>query len=124
MLTTVQIIGYVISATCAVVGLILGIVYKVKGGIWKKAADAVTAVGSEFSKLSNLIKKAEQFTNYSGAEKLNYVLTNYKLDCLNNGVKYNEDAALAQIEEIIDLTKSVNVKTVKTVNVIAEDNTK
>lgn len=116
MLTTIQIIGYVISATCAVVGLVLGIVYKVKGGIWKKAADAVTAVGSEFSKLSNLIKKAEQFTNYSGAEKLNYVLTNYKLDCLNNGVKYNEDAAVAQIEEIIDLTKSVNVKTVNVIS--------
>lgn len=122
MLTTVQIVGYAISAICAVAGLVFGIVYKVKGGNWKKAAAAVTAIGSEFSKLSSLVKKAEQFTNYSGAEKLNYVLTNYKLDCLNNGVKYNEDAAVAQIEEIIDLTKSVNVKTVNVIS--SEENAK
>ena len=121
MLTIVQIIGYVISAICAVAGLGFGIVYKVKGGNWKKAADAASAIGSEFSKLSSLVKKAEQFKNYSGAEKLNYVLTNYKLDCLNSGVKYDEAAVVAHIEQIIDLTKSVNVKTV---NVIAEENTK
>lgn len=111
-----QIIYYVISALITLAGVVFGIIYKIKGGKWKIAADAVTAIGNEFSKLSDLVKKAEEFKNYSGAEKLNYVLTNYKLDCLNAGVKYDEAAAVAQIEAIIDLTKSVNV--VKNVNVI------
>lgn len=112
---TIQIVIYCISAACSVAGVVFGIVYKIKGGNWKKAAEAVISIGDEFSKLSTLVQKAEEFKNYSGAEKLNYVLTNYKLDCLNNGIKYDEARATEQVEEIIKLTRNVNAKTVKVI---------
>ena len=115
----IQIICYVISACFTIAGVVFGIVYKIKGGKWKKVATCFSAIGDQFSTLSGLIKKAEGFKNYTGAEKLNYVLTNYKLDCLNNGIKYDEAAATEQIESIIDLTKAVNAK--KTVNVIDKE---
>ena len=122
----IQIIYYVVSAFFTIAGVVFGIVYKIKGGKWRKVAEAastiadgMTSLGDQFSTLSGLIKKAEGFKNYTGAEKLNYVLTNYKLDCLNNGIKYDEAAATEQIESIIDLTKAVNAK--KTVNVIDKE---
>ena len=115
-MSTIEIILSCISAACVVASFVFGVIYKIKGGKWKSVAESVSAIGDEFSKLSSLVQKAETFTNYSGAEKLNYVLTNYKLDCLNNGVKYDEAAATAQVEELIKLTKNVNAgKTVKVI---------
>lgn len=114
-MSVIQIVYYCVAGAIAVAGFVFGIISKIKGGVWKKVAEGVSSLGDEFSKLAELVEKAETFTNYSGAEKLNYVLTNYKLDCINNGIKYDEAAVTEQIEKIIKLTKNVNTKSVNVI---------
>lgn len=114
-MSVIQIVYYCVAGAIAVAGFVFGIISKIKGGVWKKVAEGVSSLGDEFSKLAELVEKAESFTNYSGAEKLNYVLTNYKLDCINNGIKYDEAAVTEQIEKIIKLTKNVNTKSVNVI---------
>lgn len=114
-MSVIQIVYYCVAGAIAVAGFVFGLIAKIKGGAWKKVAEGVSSLGDEFSKLAELVKKAETFTNYSGAEKLNYVLTNYKLDCINNGIKYDEVAVTEQIEKIVDLTKNVNAKKVNVI---------
>ena len=58
----------------------------------------------------NLIKKAETFTNYSGDEKKEYVLTKANQYALENNLNYDSKFVSDKIEEFIDLTKNVNVK--------------
>lgn len=114
-MSVIQIVYYCVAGVIAVAGFVFGLIAKIKGGAWKKVAEGVSSLGDEFSKLAELVEKAETFTNYSGAEKLNYVLTNYKLDCINNGIKYDEAAVTEQIEKIINLTKNVNTKSVNVI---------
>lgn len=56
---------------------------------------------------NNIVNPAIKKT---GAQKLAYVLDKVKIDCLTNGVEYNEDVVTAKVEELIDLSNNVNSK--------------
>lgn len=55
-----------------------------------------------------IMEIAEKFTNYSGAEKKEYVLTRINQLAIENGIKYDSDAVSEKIEQLIQLTKEVN----------------
>lgn len=57
-----------------------------------------------------IMEIAEKYTNYSGAEKKEYVLTRINQLAIENGIEYNVQAVSAKIEELINLTKEVNYK--------------
>lgn len=57
------------------------------------------------------IKEAEKFTNFSGAEKKEYVLTKANQFALVNNILFDEDKISEKIEELVTLTKTVNAKT-------------
>ncbi len=58
------------------------------------------------------ITEAEKFSNYSGAEKKEYVMTKLNQFALENHIKFNQEEASNRIEELVTLTKAVNVKDV------------
>ena len=60
--------------------------------------------------LHNFIVEAEQFKNYTGNEKKNYVLTKLNQFSIENGIKFSSELISEKIEEIISLTKNVNTK--------------
>lgn len=56
------------------------------------------------------ITEAERFVNYSGAEKKEYVMTKINQYALENHIKFNQEEISKRIEELVALTKEVNVK--------------
>lgn len=55
-----------------------------------------------------LMEIAEQFTNYSGEEKKEYVMTKVNQFALENKIKFDSEAVNEKIEELIGLSKKVN----------------
>ena len=61
-------------------------------------------------KIIDLIKIAKEFTNYSGIEKKEYVLTKLNQLSIDNKVNFCIEKASSKIEEFISLSKNVNAK--------------
>lgn len=57
-----------------------------------------------------LMEIAEQFLNYSGEEKKEFVMTKINQFAIENGLKFEADIISNKIEELISLTKKVNGK--------------
>lgn len=55
-----------------------------------------------------LMEIAETFTNYSGEEKKEYVMTKLNQFAIENGITFDEQAVTSKIEELIGLSKNVN----------------
>ncbi len=70
-----------------------------------------TGVLSVLEVLENEIKEAEKNINYTGAEKKNYVITRVTQYMIENNLKYSPEEIINKLEELISLTKEVNVKT-------------
>ena len=56
------------------------------------------------------IKQAEQFLNYTGEEKKEYVITKVNQFALENNIPFDIEVVSSKIEELIVLTKQVNIK--------------
>lgn len=94
---------------------LFGIIANIKGGKWKKAYNIIKAGTPALKTLGDLIQKAEKFTHFSGVEKLEWVLTQYKIECLSNGEKFDEAKVTEDVEYLIGLSKNVNKKEVKVI---------
>lgn len=55
-----------------------------------------------------LMEIAENFTNYSGEEKKEYVITKVNQFAFENGINFDLHAVSNKIEELIALSKNVN----------------
>lgn len=57
-----------------------------------------------------IIAEAEKFSNYSGKEKKEYVMTKLNQYAINNKMIFNEEIISNKIEDLINLSKNVNSK--------------
>lgn len=71
----------------------------------KKNAEDLITVGNA---LLGFIAEAEEFLSYSGKEKKAYVLTKANQFALANKIPFDAVAVSERIEELIELTQSVN----------------
>lgn len=55
------------------------------------------------------IAEAEKLVNYSGIEKKEYVMTKLNQYAIKNNISFDEEEASRRIEELVALTKEVNV---------------
>lgn len=55
------------------------------------------------------IMEAEKFVNYTGEEKKNFVMTKLNQFAIINNIKFNEEETSNKIEQLVSLTKEVNV---------------
>jgi hypothetical protein len=58
--------------------------------------------------IAPLMEIAEEFTNYSGEEKKEYVMTKANQFAIENGIEFDQKAVSEKIEEMIKLSKTVN----------------
>ena len=86
----------------------LSILATIFGGKWKGLYKNVKAVNEKTNKLIELIEEAEAHSTYSGDDKLQYVLSKYRVYCLDNKIPYIEDDTIEQINELVDMTNNVN----------------
>lgn len=82
-----------------------------------KAKNKLTALNKLSTTLQAFIVDAETFTNFTGAEKKEYVMTKANRYAIENKIPYDEQAVSDKVEEIVALSKEVNKRgTVSTVS--------
>lgn len=80
----------------------------IKNAKGKKVAENIIKIGNA---MIPYIQEAETFLNYSGEEKKQYVMTKANQFAIDNNIPFDAEAVSDKIEELIGLTKQVNVKT-------------
>ena len=73
----------------------------------KRIAEQTIKIGNA---VMPYIKQAEGFANYSGAEKKEYVMTKANQFALEQGFPFNTALVGEKVEELVQLTKKVNVR--------------
>ena len=82
-----------------------------------KAKNKLTALNKLSTTLQAFIVDAETFTNFTGAEKKEYVMTKANRYAIENKIPYDDQAISDKVEEIVALSKEVNKRgTVSTVS--------
>lgn len=54
------------------------------------------------------VEQAETFTNYSGEEKKEFVMTKANQYALEHGIKFDKELVSNEVEELVKLSKNVN----------------
>lgn len=93
------------TALSLFIACILFIVKIIRGYITKKKLKNSYVL---LEAVAPLMEIAEQFTNYSGEEKKEYVMTRVNQFALENKIKFDSEAVNEKIEELIGLSKKVN----------------
>ena len=91
-------VGFLVTAITFLVKFI-------KNAKAKKIAEQTVKIGNA---VLLYIKQAENFLNYSGAEKKEYVLTKANQFAIAQGIAFNAVAVGEKIEELVKLSKEVN----------------
>ncbi len=73
-----------------------------------KAKNKLTALNKLTTTLQSLIVDAETFTNFTGAEKKEYVMTKANRYAMENKIPYDEQAVSDKVEDLVALSKEVN----------------
>ena len=91
-------LGIIITAT----GFLIPLVKNAKA---KRTLEILNKISNE---VKDFIVEAEQFVNYSGAEKKQYVMTRVNQLAIENKWKFDEEVVSEKIEEMITISKRVN----------------
>lgn len=106
-----KILTLVIGGTYVILTVILYItqwINAIKTKNKEKQAALINATQSQITDTAlQLIQEAEKFKNYTGTEKLNYVITRLKQV---NQTLYNEDDLIELVNKLVETTKNVNSK--------------
>lgn len=73
----------------------------------KRIAEQLVMIGDA---VLPLIREAEKFTGYTGAEKKTYVMTKANQYAINQKINFDEKQVGEKVEELVELTNQVNVK--------------
>ncbi len=99
----------IITITSACLGLlatVIGFLIPLVKNV--KTKNRLAALKKLTTTLQALIIDAEAFTNFTGAEKKEYVMTKANRYAIENKIAYNEQDVSDKIEELIKISKEVN----------------
>mgnify|MGYP001120871792 CR=1 FL=1 len=74
-----------------------------------KAKNKLLAINKLTSTLQDLIVEAEDFTNFSGTEKKEYVMTKVNRYAIKHNIPFDEQLVSDKVESLVALSKEVNV---------------
>lgn len=108
-----DILSYVIFGISFLLGLVTTLVPYLKTAKAKKNAEKLVKALSGFELIVEQIQpyvvKAEQFRNFSGPERKEWVMTQLKLLALEHSIVFDEVAISEKVEEVVATTNKVNV---------------
>lgn len=103
-----------IGLTCILIIMYL-ITFLLRKSSNKKAAKLADKVEESASRIlaikklaENYMALAEQFLEFSGEDKKQWVTSHIKEECIQNGITYDDDEISKSIEELINFSKKVN----------------
>ena len=94
--------GTLVGFTITAITFILKFLKSAKA---KRIAEQAIEIGNA---VLPYIKQAESFTNYSGAEKKEFVLTKANQFAIQHKMSFDAEVIGEKIEELVSLTKEVN----------------
>jgi len=83
------------------------IIRSVRNSKVKKSLEQAVKIGNA---VLPFVREAEKFTSFSGAEKKAYVMTKANQFAIQNKILFSEELVSQKVEELVELTKQVNVK--------------
>ena len=93
-----------------ILGMLGAIILFIKKSVKNKKLTNVLEMAEEFTeRIIPYIKEAEKLIHYTGEEKKNYVMTKLNQYAIENKIKFNQEEASKRIEELVGLTKEVNI---------------
>ena len=102
----IQEIITVVSSGVALAGTIIGLaVSLIKSVKGKKASEALNLITNA---VRECVAKAEEFKNYTGSDKKEWVLTKVNQFCIDRKIKFDPIEVSEAIEATIKLTNEVN----------------
>ena len=110
------------SACLGIIATITGFLIPLVKNV--KAKNKLTALNKLSTTLQSLVVNAEAFTNFTGAEKKEYVMTKANRYAIENNIPYYESDVSEKIEEMVALSKEVNKRGTKSTAVVEKENTK
>lgn len=106
-----QNLNVILSLVGTIAGLIVTaatfLIKFIKNGKAKKIAENIIEIGNA---VIPYIKRAEEFAQYTSAEKKEYVMTKANQYAIENGIPFDAAAVDEKIEELVRLTKHVNAR--------------
>ena len=96
-------IGFIITLASAI-----GMFAKMTGSV--KAARLEKALNQVAGYAQDAVESAEEFNNYTGAEKKQYALTQINQLCIENGINFDMTQASDLIEKYVSLSQKVNAR--------------
>lgn len=121
-----DILSWVIFGISFLLGLVSTLIPYLKTAKAKKNAEKVVKALSGFElickNIQPLVVKAEQFRNFSGAERKEWVMTQLRIVALENSIVFDENAVSEKVEEVVSTTNKVNVnKNVSRETIVAKN---
>ena len=108
-----EILTWVVFGISFLSGLVSILIPYLKTAKAKKNAEKVVKALSGFElickNIQPLVVKAEQFRNFSGAERKEWVMTQLRILALKNSIVFDESAVSEKVEEVVSTTNKVNV---------------
>ena len=123
-----EILTWVVFGLSFLSGLVSILIPYLKTAKAKKNAEcvvkALTGMEVIINSIQPLVIRAEQFRNFSGAEKKEWVMTQLRIIALEKNLIVDEKLVSDKVEEIVATTNKVNVsidKTVENSNVVKNE---
>ena len=101
----------------SILGLLFTTIIFLKKFIKNKKLKNILEKAEQITKeLVPCIIEAEQFVNYTGEEKKNYVMTKVNQFAIDNDITFDPEYVSSKVEQLISLTKEVNCSRSKSDN--------
>lgn len=107
---TIDLIIKCVTGGISVILAVLTIIASIKSGKWKKLFKKENGRVSAISALMAIMQEVEKFANFTAEEKKQYVLTNFNQYCIDNSMEYDKELTSANIENLVDFSKTVNAR--------------
>ena len=108
MTETIELVGKIMSGVCTGIMGVLTLILGIKKGKWKSLFKGENAKHSVMDILREAMTTVENFANYTGEEKKEYVKTKVNQYCIENKIEYDAELTEENIEKMIEFSKEVN----------------
>lgn len=105
---TLELCIKIIPGICSGIMAVLSVILGIKQGKYKNLFKGENAKHTVMDILREAMTTVENFANFTGDEKKEYVKTKVNQYCIENNIQYSDELTDENIEKMIDFSKGVN----------------
>lgn len=108
MTETLELVIKIVPGICTGIMAVLSLILGIKQGKYKNLFKGENAKHFVMDILREAMTTVENFANYTGEEKKEYVMTKVNQYCIENKIEYDAELTETNIEKMIEFSKGVN----------------